>query len=228
MLMPGFSSPRVPVNVRLLIAISCTLALTPLLEPQLHGVGSGAPPIVLVRIIFGETLIGALIGVMAQFFFLALETMAMATAMAIGISNNLGAPMDETDPEPTLVSLVTLTATTLFFVTDQHMEVFRGISASYAALPVSDGFNSRFGLVQISDCIGKAFFLALRIGGPFILFSLVIHFAVGLVNRLTPQIPAYFIAMPFVIIGGLYLLFLSFGQSLDLFISGFSSWLSTG
>ena len=94
MLMPGFSSSRVPVNVRLFIAISCTLALTPLLAPQLHGVGSGASPIGIAQIIIGETLIGALIGFMARLFFLALETLAMAAAMAIGLAANLGAPID--------------------------------------------------------------------------------------------------------------------------------------
>ena len=82
--------------------------------------------------------------------------------------------------------------------------------------------------MQISDCIGRAFFLALRIGSPFILFSMIVNFAVGLVNRLTPQIPAYFVAMPFIIIGGLYLLYFSFKQFLDVFIYGFANWLSTG
>jgi flagellar biosynthetic protein FliR len=228
MLMPGFSSARVPVNVRLFIAVSCTLALTPLLAPQLQGVGSGASPIGIAQIIIGETLIGALIGFMARLFFLALETLAMAASMAIGLAANLGVPIDDSEPLPPLVSLISLTATTLFFVTDQHLEVFRGLSASYVALPVAQGFDTRFGLVQISDCIGKAFFLALRIGSPFILFSMTVNFAVGLVNRLTPQIPAYFISMPFVIIGGLYLLYLSFKQFLDVFMYGFANWLSAG
>lgn len=228
MLMPGFSSPQVPVNVRLFIAIACTLALTPLLAPQVRGVASGASPVGLAQIIVGETLIGSLIGFMARLFFLALETLAMAAAMAIGLANNLGVSVDDSEPLPPLVSLITLTATTLFFVTNQHLEVFRGLAASYVALPVAHGFDSRFGLVQVSDCISKAFFLALRIGSPFIVFSLVVNFAVGLVNRLTPQIPAYFIAMPFIIIGGLYLLYFSFKQGLDVFIFGFANWLSTG
>jgi flagellar biosynthetic protein FliR len=228
MLMPGFSSPRVPVNLRLFIAIACTLALTPLLAPQLQGVGAGASPVGIARIIVGETLIGALIGFMARLFFLALETLGMAAAMAIGVAGNLGAPIDESEPLPPLVSLISLTATTLFFVSDQHLEVFRGLSASYIALPVAQGFDTRFGLVQVADCIGKAFFLALRIGSPFMVFSMTVNFAVGLVTRLTPQIPAYFISMPFIIVGGLYVLYLSFNQLMDVFIYGFANWLSTG
>jgi flagellar biosynthetic protein FliR len=173
-------------------------------------------------------LIGALIGFMARLFFLALETLGMAAAMAIGMAGTLGAPIDAAEPLPPLVSLISLTATTLFFVSDQHLEVFRGLSASYVALPVAQGFDPQFGLVQVSDCIGKAFLLALRIGSPFMVFSLTVNFAVGLITKLTPQIPAYFISMPFIIIGGLYLLYLSLNQLMDVFIYGFSNWLSTG
>jgi flagellar biosynthesis protein FliR len=36
MLMPGFSSSRVPVHVRLFIAVALTLALAPLLLPVLR------------------------------------------------------------------------------------------------------------------------------------------------------------------------------------------------
>ena len=36
MLMPGFSSARVPVQVRLFIAVAVTLALAPLLLPVLR------------------------------------------------------------------------------------------------------------------------------------------------------------------------------------------------
>ena len=43
MLMPGFSSPRVPVQVRLFIAIAVTLALTPLLLPTLQARRAAGP-----------------------------------------------------------------------------------------------------------------------------------------------------------------------------------------
>jgi flagellar biosynthetic protein FliR len=104
----------------------------------------------------------------------------------------------------------------------------RALVASYTAMPVSEGFATRFGLIQIAECFGKAFFLALRIGAPFIMFSILINFAIGLANKLTPQIPVFFILTPLVVAAGLFLLYFSSRQLLEVFMAGFSSWLASG
>ena len=70
---PGFSSPRVPVHVRLFAAMGLTAALAPLIQQELLSVLSVTPREQQVYMIFGETLIGAAIGLMARFFFLALQ-----------------------------------------------------------------------------------------------------------------------------------------------------------
>ncbi len=116
----------------------------------------------------------------------------------------------------------------LFFLTDLHWEVLRGLIASYAALPVSGELNMQFSLVQVSDSLSKSFLLALRIGSPFIVYSLVVNLAVGLAAKLTPQIPIYFITVPAVLTGGLLLLYATCKPALELFITGFSGWLATG
>jgi flagellar biosynthetic protein FliR len=45
---------------------------------------------------------------------------------------------------------------------------------------------------------------------------------------LTPQIPVYFISMPFVVAGGLLLLYFVSKQFFELFITGFAAWLTRG
>jgi flagellar biosynthetic protein FliR len=236
MLMPGFSSPRVPVNVRLFIALAVTLGLTPLLAPEVQKVLPLASPTLtpensllgLVWLLISELLKGGLIGFIGRIFFAALETLANMVAMGIGLASALGVPLEEGEPLPALASLITLVATVLIFATDQHWEVLRGLVASYSALPVSDGFGFRFGLVQIADNLSRAFFLSLRIASPFIIFTIIVNLAVGLANRLTPQIPVYFISTPFVIAGGLFLFYFVGKESLELFMSGFRAWLSAG
>jgi len=133
MLMPGFSNQRVPLNVRLFIAFSITLALTPLLAGEIAKSLSGIAPVALTRIFISETLIGALIGFLARSFFGALETLGGVIAMAIGLSSALAGPIDESEPLPAITSLITLAATALIFFTDLHWEVLRGLAASYAA-----------------------------------------------------------------------------------------------
>jgi flagellar biosynthetic protein FliR len=228
MLMPGFSSPRVPVTVRLFLSVAISLALTPVLGPPIEKLIGDVSALGLARLIVSELLIGGLIGFMGRIFFVALETLGTAIAMQIGLANALGAPIDENEPLPAIADLLTFLATTLLFVTDQHWEVLRGLVASYRTLPVSAGFGPQFGLIQVADCFSKAFFLALRIASPFILFGLILNLAVGLANRLTPQIQIYFISIPFAVAGGLFLLYFTFKQILELFMAGFSAWLRSG
>lgn len=228
MLMPGISNPRVPVKVRLFIAFAITLALTPLLSGAIAVNLPETPPFVLMSMLFSETLIGVLIGFLGRVFFGALETFGSVIATAIGLASPLKGPIEENEPLPAVASLITLAATTLFFLADLHWEVLRGLVASYAALPVSQSFNPQFSLVQVSDCLTKSFLISLRISSPFIIYSLIINLAVGLAAKLTPQIPVYFISIPAVVAGGLLLLYVTCKQFLELFIAAFSAWLVTG
>jgi flagellar biosynthetic protein FliR len=229
MLMPGLSSPRVPVQARLFIALGVTLALSPVVSSDVTAALGDGSPIVLGRLLVSETLIGAMIGLLARFFLLGLETLAMAIAMAIGLGNILGGPaLEEADSVPPIATMITFTATILIFLTDLHWEVLRGLAASYAALPVAGGLRAPFALAQVGDGLGAAFLLALRISSPFIIFAIVVNLSVGILNKLTPQIPVFFISTPFVIAGGLIILYLTSSQLLQAFIAGFSGWLRSG
>lgn len=228
MLMPGFSSRRVPGNVKLFLAIAVTLALMPLLEQRIEPHLSDAVPTTMLLVVLSEASVGALIGFLGRIFFAALETLANVIALAIGLSSPLGGPADEHELQPSVTSLITLAATSLFFVAELHWDVLRGLAASYVALPVTGHFDVQFGLVEVSDGLAKAFNLALRIASPFIVYALIVNLAVGVAAKLTPQIPIYFITVPAVLGGGLFLLYATCKPFLEMFITGFSAWLQTG
>lgn len=225
MLMPGFASPRVPAQVRLFVAIAITLALTPLLLPDLRTAVTSSSPSALVALLVAETLTGIFIGLLGRIFFLALQFMATALANFIGYAGLPGIALDDSEPTPALASLVTLTATVLFFVADLHWEVLRGLTRSYAVLPVSGPLALDPGLDRLVAAISEAFVLALQIGSPFIVYAFAINLAFGIVNKLTPQIPVYFISLPFVIAGGLLLLYFIVADFLTLFTGSVEGWL---
>jgi flagellar biosynthetic protein FliR len=227
MLMPGFSSARVPVHVRLFIAVAVTLALSPLLVPVLRAALPQVAPGAMLALIISETVVGALIGLMGRLFFLALQFMATAAAMFIGLSNT-GAPIEDTEPVPAFAALITLTATLLFFLADQHWEVLRALVGSYSALPVTEPLAAAFSLAKLTDAATSAFLLALQISAPFIVYALIINFMVGIANKLTPQVPVYFVSVPAVLAGGFILLYFTIGESLRLFMMGFMGWLARG
>ncbi len=227
MLMPGFSSSRVPVQVRLFIAVSVTLALTPMLLATVNTAVPNVTPQGLLRLIFSETLIGVLIGFLGRLFYTALQFMAVGAAQLAGFSA-LGTPIDDSEPVPELATFITLTATVLLFATDQHWEILRAILASYTVLPVNEPVAAELALARIADAFSATFILALQISSPFVVYALIINLMVGIANKLVPQIPVYFIAMPFILAGGLLLLYFTIGEALRLFMAGFIAWLTTG
>jgi flagellar biosynthetic protein FliR len=226
MLAPGFSSPRLPARARLFIALTLTLALAPPL--------TGGKPFAIANLgalaglLFGELLLGGVIGLLGRLYFLALETMMMAASMAIGLSNNFGAPIDETEALPPIATFITLTATCLIFVSDLHWELIRGIVASYSVMPVGVLLRPQAALALVADDLARSFLLALRIVSPFIVFAVIVNLGIGLVNRLTPQIPIVFVSGPFVIAGGLALLYFIAGSMVSVFMAGFADWAVKG
>ncbi|WP_034993982.1 flagellar biosynthetic protein FliR [Beijerinckia mobilis] len=228
MLMPGFSSPRVPVKIRLALAVALTLILFPFLSELVQPALGDAKPLSFVYIMTSECLTGFFIGFSMRIFFFALETAGNALAMTIGLTSILTAGINEAEPLPALNTLVTLLATTLLFITNLHLEIIQGLIASYKMLPIMDIFNSQFNLVYVGDNLSRAFLLCLRLAGPFLVFSVIVNFTIGLINKMVPQIPIYFVAMPFVLMGGLFLFFSTAPQLLEVFITGFRTWLIKG
>ena len=228
MLMPGFSSSRVPVQVRLFVAVSVTLALTPLLLPTVNSAVPNFQPPTVMRLIVSETLIGGLIGLIGRLFYMALQFMASAAAQLSGFNPVGGAPIEDTESLPPLATFITLTATVLLFVTDQHWEVLRALLASYSVLPVNEPMAADLGLARLADAFSSTFILALQISSPFIVYAFIINLMVGIANKLVPQVPVYFISTPFVLAGGLLLLYFTIGEALRLFIAGFIAWLTNG
>jgi flagellar biosynthetic protein FliR len=228
MLAPGFSNAQIPTQVRLFVAIAATLALAPLLIGRLPLQSLSDDPIPTLRVIATELLIGGSIGLMARIFIIALETMAVASATGLGLANPFGVEMEANDALPPLATFVTLSATVLIFALDLHWEVLRGLVASYSALPVSDTFDPGFSLRHIGDVLVETFRAALRICSPFILYAIVVNLAISIINRLTPQIAIFYISAPFVIGGGLALLYFTIKSMLGEFMASFASWLASG
>ncbi len=228
MFMPGFSSARVPMQIRLFLSVAVTLALAPLLLPTIKSAMAEFTPITGLHLLLSETAKGVLIGIMARYFFLALEFSATLAASASGITGMPGVPVEGAEALPSFGSLVTVTATALFFITDLHWEVLRAIVESYRVLPVGDGLTSGFAMRNVGDALSKSFLLALQVCGPFVIYSISINVLFGIANKLTPQVPVYFVSLPFVILGGLVVLYFVVPDFLRIFIQGFGNWLVTG
>lgn len=225
---PGFSSERVPVRVRLYIAIAVTTALAPPLLETIQPGLNGAEPLKLVWTIIAELTIGVLLGLLARMYVLALEALATAVAMTIGLGNIFGSGLIDEEPVPALATFVTFCAVTLIFVMDQHLEIIRGLYLSYQAAPVLGAPGAETMVKELTRVLTQSHLLALRISSPFLIFGLIVNLAFGFLARLTPQVPIYFVSGPFVIILGIYAFSILAQDFFTAFSAQFGAWLLRG
>jgi flagellar biosynthetic protein FliR len=70
------------------------------------------------------------------------------------------------------------------------------------------------------------FALGVRMAVPLIILSFIFNLGIGLVNKMLPTLPVYFIAMPVSILGSFYVLAHATAPLLLAFRGAFASWLA--
>ena len=220
MLMPGTSSQRIPLQVRLFVSVAVTIGLLGFLWDKVYPFADPRPG-VLAPMIASELLVGGLIGAMTRLYMEALRFIGAAIAMQIGLTSMGGPAIEEAEPQAALAEIVSLSALMFLFVFNFHHEVIRALVSSYTVAPVNVFFNPQAALVDVTDTLSESFFLVLRLGSPFVAYAILVNLTIGFVNKLTPQIPIYFISLPFVIAGGLILFYFGIGTMLSLFADSF-------
>jgi len=227
MLVPAIGSARVPVQVRLMLCLGASVAISTAVG-EFHGIRLNTLTLPsLASLILIEAGKGVFIGFMARFFFASLQFLAEAVANAIGLSP-LEASAEDGEQVPAITSLVTLAASALFIITDQHLEVLRALIQSYDVLTFGTSLDKRAEMTNLAGVLGSASLVSLQVCSPFLVYAITINFLFGILNRLAPQIPVYFVSAPFVICGGLLLLYFLSDEFLSIFMLQFSGWLIAG
>ena len=225
---PGLSSSRIPVQIRLLLALGITLAISPLLFAAIAERISIVAPASRPALILEEIIIGSVIGLMARFYLLSLQFAATAVSSMIGLAGIPGVPMEEFDAGSPLATLASTAAVMLILVMNLHLEMLRAIIDSYDVIAVNAFPQSGALLNNVMNVIVETTVLALRLAAPFIAYGVVVNIALGMANRFTPHISIYHATTGAVMLGGFLLLYLLWQDWLTLFLGSYQAWLLRG
>jgi flagellar biosynthetic protein FliR len=228
LLAPGVSSPRVPMHVRLFLALGVTAALAPLMLTNAVAALSRIASEQRIFLIPGEILIGSLIGLMARCFFLALQFAATAISNFIGLSGIPGIPLEEADTGSPLATLVSSAAVTVVFAMGLHVELLRAVIDSYEVMPLGTWVSSETLLTSLLRSLSETWLLALRLCGPFLLYGVIVNVALGMGNRFAQQISAYHATTGAVMLGGFLLFCLLWIDWSMMFVGAYQAWLQEG
>lgn len=198
MVTPGLGGTYVPAKVKVGLAVLLAIGLLPSVA-----IPSGGGNVSLVLMVAREMVIGLALGFSVRALIAAAELAGHLAAFQIGFS--YGATIDPSTGvrNNILAKLYGMLALVTFLGVNGHHAVLRGMSASYAGLPIGAGHIDESILTVVRQLLGLVFTVGVRLAAPVVLVVLVVEFAVGLISRAAPSLSAIVIGFPLRIIFGL-------------------------
>ncbi len=203
-LLPGLGEAAPPAMLRAGLAVGITALLLPGIMPLIPHLPADVPTV--AGMIAAEVVTGLWLGWLARLLVLALPIAGQFIAFMLGVSNVLVTDPELSGQSSALEQLFSLAAPLAVLISGLYAVPLAALAGSYhviapgALLPAGDGT-----MVAVR-AVGQCFALALQLASPFVLAAIVWNVVIGLVARLVPNVPVYFVALPGQILGGLVLL----------------------
>lgn len=205
-LLPGFGSQSVPLPARVALTVLLALTLTPFVQSDTSLLSQ---PIVFAVALAREFVTGLALGLAVAAVFAAIEMAASLISYQLGFG--LAATFNPAFgiQGTALNTLYLALAGLIFFHTNAHQLLISALARSFLLLPpgsVMPNFDSATEVIQLSAAM---FSDALRIGLPIAGSLLVADIALGLLNRMVPQMSVFFVGLPAKLFLGFFVLLLS-------------------
>lgn len=219
MLLPGFGESYISPRVRLLIALSVTVVVYPVLPPVFPVLPESA--MALFLLVIGEAFIGLFLGSVARLLMAALSIGGMMIATVTGLANALTNDPTAAEQGSIAGSFLSMLALLIIIILDLHHVLLRGVIESYQLFLPGQAILVGDISEMVSRVVSKAFLLGFQIASPFIAMGLIFNLGLGLLARLMPQMQVFFIAIPLQILIGMAILMVALPALLGWFIAGF-------
>lgn len=195
MLMPGFSSQRLPMRMRLTIALTFSFIMYPLVSPH-YPVETVTfyPAIVLL---FSEIGVGLIIGGVSRILMSAAQVAGSTIAFQTGLSfAQTSDPTQGGIQGAIFGNFIAVLGIALIFAMDLHHLVLGAIYKSYEIFQPGGSLDFADAADMATNVVAQSFVVGVQMAAPFVVFGLVFYFGLGLLARLMPQLQVFFIAMP--------------------------------
>lgn len=194
MTLPAIGEAFVGTQWRLILA-----ALVSFLVAQT--LGNEVPPeptnaVALAILLAQEAIVGFFIGGIARALMSTLENAGTMIAQQTGLSN-------ATMFNPTMSSQGTLPGALMgwlgllmLFATDMHHLLLSSVSDSYAVFRIGAPLPLEDMAWTVARVVQESFSIGMRMAAPFFVAGLVFSLALGLINKLAPQVQVFFVMLP--------------------------------
>jgi flagellar biosynthetic protein FliR len=205
---PPMATGGVPHQIKVVLSVGLGLAVVPVVQGHVP-----APEVApLAGALLEQVIVGASLGFLTRLVFAAVETAGGLLDLFGGFALSAAYDPLETTMTSVLGRFYALLCTTLIFATDAHLVIFQGFLRTFTALPLDGHISLAHVDVAITQSVTALFVAALQIAGPLLVVLFVADIALGVLNRISPQLNAFSLSFPLKI--GLTLLLAGMGFTL--------------
>jgi flagellar biosynthetic protein FliR len=207
--MPLLGSKLVPRQIRLLLAVSITLIVAPLLPamPNVDPMSLGSFIIIFQQMLIGIVL-GFMVEIVTQVFVLAGQLIAMQTGLGIATTVDPAQGVSVVVVSQWFLFLVSLT----FLALNGHLVLIEVVIESFHTMPISDSGWVAEDYGRMVRWGGWMFASALVIALPALTALLIVNFAFGVMTRAAPQLNIFALGFPVTMMVGLAIIWLNIGN----------------
>jgi len=216
---PVIGSNFVPVRVRMILALAVSLVVSPTL-PELPPVPGLSLSLLLV--VLQQILIGVALGFFLQMLFQIFILLGQMIAMQMGLG--FASMVDPTNgiSVAILSTFYLMFVVFLFVVMDGHLLMIQVIADSFEQIPISATPVQNDFYFRMVSTISWVFSSALLLALPALTALLITNFAFGIMTRAAPQMNIFALGFPIALMFGLFIIWLSLGNFVDVASSVFA------
>ncbi|UQY42760.1 flagellar type III secretion system protein FliR [Erwinia sp. PK3-005] len=189
---PIFSERAVSKKVKIGLAVMITWLLAPQLPPTnvtLFSVGG-------FWLLIQQILIGIALGFTMQFAFAAVRMAGELIGLQMGLSFATFFDPGSRLNMPVLARFMDMLAMLLFLSFNGHLWLISLLADSFHTLPIGGDPLNANAFLALAKAGGLIFLNGMRLALPLIILLLTINLALGLLNRVAPQLSVFAIGFP--------------------------------
>lgn len=205
---PPIATGGIPATVKTILSVGLALVLVP--QARLHAPAAQIVP--LAGSLIEQILVGAALGFLTRLLFSAVEAAGGLLDLFGGFALSAAYDPLTTTMTSVLGRFYALLCTTLIFATDAHLLIFQGFLRTFDAIPLDASLSMSQLDKALTSTLPEMFVSALQIAGPLLVVLFIADIALGVLNRIAPQLNAFTMSFPIKV--GLTLLLVGLGLTL--------------
>lgn len=218
LLVPFLGGKNAPTEVKMGVGITLSLIIWPTAMSMLTGPIT-ISPLGFTLMMMKETFVGLVIGFIASKIFYTVEISGQLIDILRG-ANQIQLQVPEIEERSSAFGAMQFQMLLcLFLALDLHHPFMASLFESFRVIPLNDFPHFQAGFKPFIDfccrTTADVLFIAVLLAMPVGIVTLIIETSFGLMNRVAPQINAYFMAMPAKVIAGSAVFFFAFDMILE-------------